>query len=208
KSGNIVITSSAMGFFPMQWPFKDVGYSTSKAALNAFGKHTVAITGRNIADTTGIESVVSVTQVALEASAREQKVKESSIRLNTIMPGWVWTPLLLKGPFAVSVEHEYLVSVSSPPNTPGVPFAMKKMGLKSKADFEKYLGKVFLEPNGGWTPMDKLVDAYLTCVLDNNIRGKSFVVNGAGGKMLQYPKPEAIEKGGQMEFFGNYVSSL
>ncbi|KAJ3329377.1 hypothetical protein HDU93_001020, partial [Gonapodya sp. JEL0774] len=149
KSGNIVITSSAMGFFPMQWPFKDVGYSTSKAALNAFD----------------IKSEVSVSQVALDASAREQKLKESSIRLNTIMPGWVWTPLLLKGPFA-------------------------KMGLKSKADFEKYLGKVFLEPNGGWTPMDKLVDAYLTCVLDDNIRGKSFVVNGAGGKMLQYPKPE------------------
>ena len=44
--------------------------------------------------------------------------------------------------------------------------------------------------------MDKLVDAYIKCLEDKSIRGKCYVVNGAGGEMLEYPKPGSLENGG------------
>lgn len=61
--------------------------------------------------------------------------------------------------------------------------------MKTKADVEAdpYWGAL-LPASGGWVPMDKLVDAYVMCITDDEKgRGKAWSVVGAGGEAKPYP---------------------
>jgi hypothetical protein len=42
---------------------------------------------------------------------------------------------------------------------------------------------------GGWTPMDKLIDAYVKAITDDDFgRGKNWIVCGSGGEPKRYPQ--------------------
>ncbi|KAI9004314.1 hypothetical protein DFJ74DRAFT_693048 [Hyaloraphidium curvatum] len=105
---------------------------------------------------------------------------KTNVRCNCIMPGFVKTDIFVKG----GVDHT-LASLEDVPNDPN------------------WSGAAFAGA-GGWTPMDKLIDAYMTCV-ETDIRGQCFIVCGAGGEAKPYPGAKAISPGGDI-FFGNYIS--
>ncbi|KAJ3335097.1 hypothetical protein HDU93_006486, partial [Gonapodya sp. JEL0774] len=112
----------------------------------------------------------------LEKAAKEKGLQRSPIRCNAIMPGAVWTGIWSKGRHAAA-------------------------NYKDPEDFlsrNPFGDDYFDKMNGGWTPMDKLVDAYIKCIEDESIRGSCFVLNGAGGEMLPYPAPGALEDGGSL----------
>ncbi|KAI9027044.1 hypothetical protein DFJ74DRAFT_704463 [Hyaloraphidium curvatum] len=122
-------------------------------------------------------------QVLLEGRAKAKGLERASIRCNSVMPGMVWTNIWKKSRHA---DKHY----------------------QDQKDFEERnpFGKALFEANGRWTPMDKLVDAYIRCLQDESVRGKCFVVNGEGGAMVEYPVPGALEEGGPLNWMENYVS--
>ncbi|KXS10952.1 NAD(P)-binding protein [Gonapodya prolifera JEL478] len=119
----------------------------------------------------------------LEKAAKEKGLTESPIRCNAIMPGAVWTGIWHKGRHAAS-------------------------NFKDPEDFlsrNPFGNDYFDKMNGGWTPMNKLVDAYIKCIEDESIRGSCFIVNGAAGEMRLYPEEGSTEVGGSLEW-EKYVS--
>ncbi|KAI9016138.1 hypothetical protein DFJ74DRAFT_770692 [Hyaloraphidium curvatum] len=90
---------------------------------------------------------------------------KSKARYNAILPGMTFTPIFTKGRFA-------------------------EKGIKTAEDLvekDPFFANA-VKTLGGWTPMDKLIDAYIMTIEDDEkCRGTCWVVSGTGGEAKQYP---------------------
>ncbi|KAI9023337.1 hypothetical protein DFJ74DRAFT_668777 [Hyaloraphidium curvatum] len=73
---------------------------------------------------------------------------------------------------------------------PGPVFTRMWQGVaKTPEEVIKFLGPDMLDQfGGGFTPMEDLVDAYVRCIEDDGVRGKTFSVSGPGGEAKEFPK--------------------
>jgi hypothetical protein len=54
--------------------------------------------------------------------------------------------------------------------------------------------KAGLTMDNGWVPMDKLVDCFISTIIDEDQRGHSYVVAGSAGKAVRYPRPLVVDR--------------
>jgi hypothetical protein len=89
----------------------------------------------------------------------QAKGEKSKIRINSILPGVVWTNFF------------------------------QEQGLHTQEDHSKDpLWSFALSAFGGYTPMDKLVDKYVKCIEDETLSGTAYVVGGEKGEPKKYPE--------------------
>ncbi|KAI9002045.1 hypothetical protein DFJ74DRAFT_696436 [Hyaloraphidium curvatum] len=80
---------------------------------------------------------------------------------------------------------------------PGMTFThiFAAAGCHTPEEVERHpiFGRVVAK-SGGWVPMEKLVDAFVRCIEDEEVRGQAFEVIGSGGNMVPYIRDFGAEE--------------
>ncbi|KXS17311.1 NAD(P)-binding protein [Gonapodya prolifera JEL478] len=104
--------------------------------------------------------------MTLDRLAKRQGLSTSPIRVTALLPGFVWTAMWNKMGRGAASDT-----------------APSDLENRSNSAWSVLAKAV------GWTPMSKIVDAYITAVTDPTTSGKCYMVMGTAGPMVPYPDP-------------------
>ncbi|KAI9021045.1 hypothetical protein DFJ74DRAFT_707025 [Hyaloraphidium curvatum] len=164
-AGNLVGTVYLGNLATLHWLARDAAGAFVSSSSGAGLQMAYGGPGTGIADPTypaakaGINSWTVHIQSAVDGLLLARK-RTPGIRYAAILPGVVFTPFFPKVDPTLATEE----------------------AVKRHPFFSASLAVV-----GGFTPMSRLVDAYVRCIEDEGVRGAVWVVAGEAGEPVPYP---------------------